>query len=344
MENGVGLVPLRHETIRKPRVARSPSKDRGQALREGHVVDGSGCGRRLQRFLGTPLEKRLEAWKQATVPASSGQSSQACCPPTDRIGRCLDARHTVLGVCTGRMDRTPGAGHDPATVRRGFSSGICAAAVASTGLESAEARAARPRTPRGGHRPLASRILAATKKRASNSKLAWFFSMKVGFCCSPCGGECGRRQATRPSSVPGIGGNALRRSPPSPAPRGRCGWDCTTNSWITMRGPRISCGLCAKSMGICAGPSFWCGIACLLIVPPPDDCFRRVPHGSRSNGFRRMRRTSILWRTFGISPNTGPWRTSFLRTSKLCTPNWITCWTPSATSPTGCIRSLMQLT
>lgn len=94
MENGVGLVQLRDETIRKPRVARSPSKDRGQALREGHVVDGSGCGSRLQRFIGTPMEKRVEAWKQATVQASSGQSSQAFCPPTDRIGRCIDARHT----------------------------------------------------------------------------------------------------------------------------------------------------------------------------------------------------------------------------------------------------------
>jgi hypothetical protein len=26
--------------------------------------------------------------------------------------------------------------------------------------------------------------LAATKKRASNVKLAWFFSTKVGFCCN----------------------------------------------------------------------------------------------------------------------------------------------------------------
>ena len=142
MENDVGLVKLRHETIRKPRDARSPSKDRGQALREGHVVDGSGCGSRLQRFIGTPMEKGVEAWRQATVQASSGQNSQAFHAPTSGIGCCVDARHTVLGVCARRMDRTTGAGHDPATVRRGVSSGICAAVAASAGLESAEARAA----------------------------------------------------------------------------------------------------------------------------------------------------------------------------------------------------------
>jgi hypothetical protein len=31
-------------------------------------------------------------------------------------------------------------------------------------------------------------MLAATKKRASNVKLAWFLSTKVGFCCSRCDG------------------------------------------------------------------------------------------------------------------------------------------------------------
>lgn len=316
---------MRHETYRKPRDARSPSKDRGQALREGHVVDGSGCGRRLQRFISTPLAKRVEAWEQASVEASSGQNSQALCPAAGRIGGCLDARHTVLGVCAGRMDWTPGAGRDPATVRRGFSSGVCAAAAASVGLESAEARAASPRTQRGGHCPVASRHMAATKKRASNVKLAWFFSMKVGFCCSPCVGESGPRRATRPSSVRGIDATALRQSPPSHAPLGRCGWDCTTNSWITMRGPRISFDSLGKFMGICAVQSFWCGIVCLLIVRPPDDCFRMASLGSTSNGFRLMRQTSILWRTFGISPNAGPWQTLFPKTSTICTPNWIKC-------------------
>jgi hypothetical protein len=344
MENDVGFVQLRYETIRKPRDARSPSKNRGQALREGHVVDGSGCGGWLQRFIGTPLEKGVEAWRQATVQVSSGQSAKAFLPPTDGIGRCISARHTVLGLCTRRMDRPPGAGHDPATVRRGVSSGICAAVAASAGLESAAARAASPRTKRSGHRPLASRILAATKKRASNVKLAWFFSMKVGFCCNHCGGECGRRQAVRRSSARGIDVNALRQLPPLHARRGRCGWDCTTNSWITTRGPKISFGSFTKSTGICAVQSFWCGIVCLLIVPPPEDCWRMVPRGSRLNGFLRMRRISILWRMFGISPSTGPWQTSFPKTSTVCTPNWIMFWTPFGTSPTGCIRSLTRHT
>lgn len=319
------MVQLRYETIRKPRDARSPSTDRGQALREGHVVDGSGCGSRLQRFIGTPLEKFLETWEQASIEASCGQNSQAFSPAMYRTGRCLDAGHTALGLCARRLDRTTGAGPDSATVRRGFSSGVCAATAASVGLESAEARAASPRTQRGGHCPVASRHLAATKKRASNVKLAWFFSMKVGFCCNPCGGECGRQQATHPSNVRGIGVTALRRSPRSHVLPGRCGWDCTTNFWITMRGPKISFDSSVKSMDICAVQSFSCGIACLHIVRPPDDGLRMASIGSKSNGFRPTHQNSIPWRMFGISPNTGPWRTSCPRTSKICTRNWITC-------------------
>lgn len=333
-----------HETNRKPRDARSPSKNRGQALREGHVVDGSGCGGGLQRVFGTPVEEGVETWRQATVQASSRQSSQAVSSPADRIGRCLGARHTVLGVRGGWMDWTLGTRPDRAIVRRGVSSGICAAATASAGLESAEAGAARPRTKRSGHRPLASRRVAATKKRASSIKLAWYLSMKAGFCCSRCGGVCGCRRATHPCSAPGIDVIALRRSPPSPAPRGRCDWGCTTNSSITTRGPRISFGSCAKSMGMCAVQSFWYGIACLLIVQPRDDSLRTAPLGCESNGFHPMRRTSIRWRAFGISPSMEPWRTSFPRTSTICTPSWIRSWTPFATSQTACIRSLTPLT
>ena len=344
MESDVVSVQLGHETNRKPRDARSPSSNCSQALREGHVVDGSGCGRWLQRFIGTPLEKGVETRKQATVQASSRQSAQAVRPPTDRIGRCVGSRHSVLGVCAGWMDRTFSARHDPTTVRRGVSSRVCAAFAASVGLESAEAGAASPRTERGGHRPLASRILAATKKRASSVKLAWFFSTKVGFCCNRCGGVCGRRGATGPCSVRGIDVIESRRSPPSPGPRGRCGWGCTTNSWITMRGRRISFGSWAKSTDICVVPSFWCGIACLLIAPPPDNCLRRLPLGFKWNGFRLMRRTLILWRMSGISPNTGPWPTSFRTTSTIYTPHWRKSSTPFDTNLTACTRSLTQLT
>ena len=333
-----------HETNRKPRDARSPSKDRGQALREGHAIDGSGCGGRFQRFIGVPMERRLEAWEQASCEASSRQDAQAFSLATDRIDCCLDAWHTLLGVCARWLDRTVGAGHDPATVRSGLSSGVCAATAASAGLESAEARAASPRTQRGGHCPLASRHLAATKKRASNVKLAWFLSMKAGFCCNRRGGEYGHRQATRPFSAPGIDVTALRRSPPSHARRGRCGWDCTTNSWITMPGPQISFNLSAMSMGICAVQSFWCGIACLLTALLPDDSLKMADLGSKSNGFRRTRPISILSRMFGISPNAAPWRTSFLRTFKICTPNWNMCWTPFGTNPIAYIRSLTQPT
>lgn len=344
MENDVSSVQLQHETNRKPRDARSPSKNRGQALREGYVVDGSGCDSWFQRFIGTPVEEGVEARKPATVEASSGQSPQAVRAPTDRIGRCVGSRHAVLGLCSGWMDRTFSAGHDPATVRRGVSSGICAAFAASAWLESAEAGAASPRTERGGHRPLASRILAATKKRASSVKLAWYFSTKVGICCNRCGGVCGHRRETRPSSMCGVDVIGLRRSPPSPGRRGRCGWGCTTNSWTTTRGPRISFGSCAKSMGICVVQSFWCGIACLLIVQLPDGYLRMVPLGSRWSGFRHTRQTLILWRTFGISPSTGTWRMSFPRTSTTYTPPWIKSWTPFATSPTACIRFLTPLT
>ena len=344
MGNVVVSVQLEHETDRKPRDARSPSKDRGQALREGHAIDGSGCGSRLQCVIGIPLAKCMEAWEQASIEASSRQDAQAFSPATDRTGRCLDTRHTLLGLCARWLDRTAGAGHDPATVCRGLSSGICAATAASVGLESAEARAASPRTQRSEHCPMAARHLAATKKRASNVKLAWFFSMKAAFCCNHPGDECGHPEATRPFSVPGIDVTALRRSPPSRAHPGRCGWDCTTNSWITMRGPRISSALSAMSMGICGVQSFWCGIACLLTALLPDDSLKMADLGFRSNGSHPTRLTSILWRMFGISPNAAPWRTSFLRTFKICTPNWNTCWTPSGTSPIAYIHSLTQPT
>lgn len=344
MGSFVGLVQLGHETNRKPRDTRSPSKDRSQAFREGHAIDGSGCGGRLKRFFGVPMERRVEAWEQASLEASSGQDTQALSLATDRIDCCLNAWHTLLGVCARWLDRTARAGHDPATVRRGLPSGVCAAAAASVGLESAEARAASPRTQRGGHCPLASRHLAATKKRASNVKLAWFLSMKAGFCCSRRGGECGHRQATRPFSVPGIDVTGSRRSPPSHARHGRCDWDCTTNSSITMRGPQISFNLSVMSTGICAVPSFWCGIACPLIALPPDDSLKMADLGSKSNGSLPMHLTSILSRMFGISPNAAPWRTSSLRTSKLCTPNWNKCWTPSGMNPIAYIRSLTQLT
>lgn len=161
-----------HETKRKPRDARSPSNNCSQALREGDVIDGSGCSRGLQRVIGAPLEEGLEAWRQATVQASSRQNSQVVGPSTDRTGRRLGARLTDLGVCIGWLDRSPGAGPDPATVRRGVSPGVCAAVTAPVGLECAEAGAASSRTRRASDCPLAPRGMAAAKKRASNVKLA----------------------------------------------------------------------------------------------------------------------------------------------------------------------------
>jgi hypothetical protein len=52
---------------------------------------------------------------------------------------------------------------------------------------------------------LAPRRLDAAKKRASNGKLASFFSMKVAICCNPCGGECGLQKGTPQSNMRGIG-------------------------------------------------------------------------------------------------------------------------------------------
>ena len=213
MENDVVPVQLGHETNRNPRDARSPSNNCSQAFREGCVVDGSGCDRWLQRFLGASMEAGMETWKQTPAQASSRPGVQAVRPAADRIGRGFGSRHSLLGICAGWMDRTHGARHDPATVRRGVSSGICSTLAASIGLESTEARASRPRTERGGHRPLASRILAATKKRALNVKLAWFSSTKVGICCNRCGGVYGRRGVIHRCSVHGIDGIELRRLP-----------------------------------------------------------------------------------------------------------------------------------
>ena len=344
MENDPGSVQLGHETNRKPRNARSPSNNRGQAFREGYVVDGSGCDRGLQCVIGTSLEESVEARQQATVQASFGENAQIVGASAKRIGGGTGSRHAVLGICAGWLDRTVGAGHDPATVRRGVSSRICAAVAASARLESTEAGAARPRTKRGGHRPLASRNLAATKKRASSGKLAWSFSTKVGIFCNRGVGGYGRQPAIRPFSVSGIDAIASRRSPPSPALHGRFGWECTTNCWITTRGAQISFGSCAKSMSICVEPSYWCGTVCLLIVPPHDDCSKAAPLGFKSNGFRRMRRTLILWRMFGTNPSTARWPTLFPKTSTICTTPWITSWTPFGTSLTACTRSLTQLT
>ena len=304
------------ETLEARRKIAARLFERGMPLTEVAAVVGSSV---------SSAYRWRNAWRHGSklrVQASSRQDAQAFSPTTDRIGRCIDARHTVLGLCARWLDRTVGAGHDPATVRRGFSSGVCAAVAASVGLESAEARAASPGTQRSGHCPLASRHLAATKKRASNVKLAWFLSMKVAFCCNRCGDECGHRQATRPFSVPGTDAIASRRSPPSHARRGRCGWDCTTNSWITMRGPRISFALCAMSMGICAVQSFWCGIACLLIAPPPDDSLRRwlLASGRMASAVcADLDPVEDVWN----QSKYGPWRTSFLRTFKICTPNSI---------------------
>jgi hypothetical protein len=158
----------------------------------------------------------VEAWKSPAVEVASGTLPQAVPVPTNRIDGCVGARYAVLGLCTRGLDRADRARHDPAIVWRGLSSGIRAALAASVGLESAEAGATCPRKERGGHRSLASRILAATKKRASNVKLAWFFSMKAGICCSRCGAAFGRRREIRPFSERGIDGIGLRPSPRSP--------------------------------------------------------------------------------------------------------------------------------
>ena len=171
MENELDSVQLGHETNRKPRSARSPSNDRCQALREGYVVDGSGCDRGLQRVIGTSVEASVDARQQATVQASFGENAQIVAASAKRIGGGTGSRYAVLGLCPGWLDRTIGAGHDPATVRRGVSSRVCAPVAASARLESAEAGTTGTRTKRGGHRPLASRNLAATKKRASSGKL-----------------------------------------------------------------------------------------------------------------------------------------------------------------------------
>ena len=320
MENHRGSIQLGHETNREPRSTRSSSNNRGQAFREGCVVDGSGCDRGLQRVIGASLEESLEARRQATAQTSFGKKAQIVCAAAARITGGSGSRHPVLGICAGWLDRTVGAGHNPATVRRGVSSGVCAAVTASARLEPTETGAACPRTKRGRHRPLASRNLAATKKRASSGKLAWFFSTKAAIFCNLCGGGYGRPSATRRFSASGIDAIASRRSRLSLVLRGRCGWGCTTNCWTTTRGQPISSSSCAKSTRICAEPSYSCGTVCLLIVPPHDDCSKVAPRGSGSNGFHRTHRTLIPWRTFGINPSTARWPTSSPRTSTTFTP------------------------
>ena len=215
MENIQDSLQLGHATKRKPRNARSPSNHRGPALREGYVVDGSGCDRGFQRVIGTSLEDSMEARQQATVQTSPRKKTQIIGASAKRIDRCTGSRYATLGICPRWLDRTIGAGHDTATIRRRVSSGVCAAVAASARLDSPKAGAARPRTKRGGHRLLASRNLAATKKRASSGKLAWFFLMKVGIFFNRCGDGYGRRLATRLFSACGIDAIALLRSRPS---------------------------------------------------------------------------------------------------------------------------------
>jgi hypothetical protein len=215
MENPVVVVQWLHATHRKPRGARRSSKNRGPAFREGHVVDGTGCGGWCQCFLGASLEDGVGTGQQASSPATSRQSSQAVLAAAKRTGRGLDAGYASLGIRAGWLGRSVGARHDPALVRCGLSSGIRAAVVAPMGLESAAAGAPRPRTKRSGHRPLASRLLAATKKRAWSAKLAWHFSAKVAICCNLCDGGLGRLAVARPCNTRGTDATESRRLPPS---------------------------------------------------------------------------------------------------------------------------------
>jgi hypothetical protein len=281
----------------------------------------------------------METRQKAPIEAVSGPSVEAFRQPRTRIGRGIEARHAQLRLRAGWLDGPVGARLDPTIVRRRVSSGVCATAAASVGLEPAKAGAPSARTKRGGDCPLASRIMAATKKRASNAKLAWFSSTKAASCCSLCDDESGRRKGVPPCNARRIDAIESRPSQPSLVRRGHCDWDCTTSCWITTRERRISFSSCSSFTPTCVAPSSWCGIACRRIVPLRDSFWPVPTRGFSWNGFRHTLLTSIRSSMFGTRRNMGAWRTSFPTMYTTCTPRWTTSLTRFDINPTASIRS-----
>src|SRR5438132_10438507 len=196
-----------HETCRNSRGAGSSPMCCSPAFCAREIVGGSACVSGFERILRKSLEASLAArgCKDAEGQTSFWSRAEIAAPATATVVGRAKAGYAALGVSAGGMERPFGAAPDSAAVRRGLSSRLCRYAAAHARLESAEAGATRPRTPRSRNRPLAERALAATKKRAPHGKLAWYLSTKAAFCCSPCGVVCGPSAATLPCNMLGTG-------------------------------------------------------------------------------------------------------------------------------------------
>lgn len=314
-----------HETIRKSRSARSPSENRSPAVRAGNDVDRGSCCGGCQCVLGTSVEGGVAARWQAVCKTPSGPKTEAFGSSAIRIGCRPEARDAALGIRTVGVDRTAGTRHDPAPLWRAVPPHLCAPFAASTRLESAEADTASARAKRNGNRPLEPRELAAAKKRASNGKLAWYFSMKVASCCSLCVESFGLRRDKRRSNESGIVtiGSLLWR--PLLARRGPVDSACITNSLTTTHVRRILFGSCARFIVTCGVRSFSCVTAWQLIAPPRGNCCAATPTGFLSNGFQHTPRSLIPSKTCGISPNTAIWPTPSPTISTTCTRPSIVC-------------------
>lgn len=308
---------MEYETFRNSRGAGSSPMYRSPAFCAGEIAGGSGCFSGFECFVGQSLETRLVARRCEGVvrEASPGSGAEAVVTGTAAVSRCAEAGFAILGLCAGGMEWTSRAALDLAVVRPGISPRLRRHAAAPVGMESAETGATGSRAARSGDRSLAARHVAATKKRASNAKLAWFFSMKAASCCSPCGDECGPNVVTRRCSTPGI---VTIESPPlrpSVALPGRVDSTCTTICGTITRMPWMSFNSCITCTIACGDRCCSCGTVFQRIARPHVNCVRRGATGCMWNGFPDTRRNSIPWKTSGINPNTATSPTAFPTTS-----------------------------
>jgi hypothetical protein len=182
--------------------------------------------------------------------------------------------------------------------------------------------------------------MAADKKRASNVKLAWYFSMKVAICCNRCDGAFGRRGVKRRCNTPGTDTTESRQLPHCRMRPGQRDWACITCSSTTTLVPTTSCASFAIFMHICGALSSWCATDCRPTAQPCVDWkTRERGTGCPWNGCRHTRQIWIRSKTFGINPNASTWATLFRMMSTTFTANCKMSSKPIVTNPIDCIRS-----
>ena len=262
----------------------------------------------------------METWRQQviTCPSASWPTTKDVARTAQGTIGCVETGHRLLGLLAFGVDMSSGPRFDSPTVWDRVSRGLRGYASAQPWLESTEAGATCPRTKRTGDRSVAPRRMAAAKKRASNVKLAWFFSTKVAICFNHCGAACGLLLARRHCNTLGTDTTESRRWRPLPAPRGRNDSGCTTRCWTTTHVPQMSCDSCVTYMAIFGVLCCSSVIAGRSIVRQSVDCNTMGLTGFPSSGFRHTRQNSTRLKTYGIKQSTVTWPTSSLMTFWKC--------------------------